>query len=155
MATNNNKTSRFVSHKAFDRWDLHSRCFTTQNLLFVSGIALEDSMKWSLPTFAPRNFSNVGLWDFNAYRICLWTGPVNVKKRGMASSHHFLADIWIILIIMTGWWFGTFFYFIWNNHPNWLSYFGIVWGKRWSEKTCRTSIRSAEFPWISPAVVLW
>ena len=29
----------------------------------------------------------------------------------------------------TGWWFGTFFIFpyIWNNHPNWLSYFSEGW----------------------------
>ena len=43
----------------------------------------------------------------------------------------------------TGWWFGTFFIFpyVWNNHPNWRSYFSEGWANHQPEK--------------SPSLVLW
>ena len=35
---------------------------------------------------------------------------------------------WLGFPIISGWWFGTFFYpYIGNNHPNWLSYFSEGW----------------------------
>ena len=50
-------------------------------------------------------------FDLRRWSVCNWS--VHSKKQ--ASSYWWC----------TGWWFGTCFMFhnIWNNHPNWLSYF--------------------------------
>jgi hypothetical protein len=52
-----------------------------------------------------------------------WTMP----KAGCNANVRIVNDSSLndVRIYVSGWWFGTFFIFpyIWNNHPNWLSYF--------------------------------
>ena len=52
-------------------------------------------------------------------------GDANESMMCVLGKHPGVGAVWLQHILITGWWFGRFFIFLYigNNHPNWLSYF--------------------------------
>ena len=52
-------------------------------------------------------------------------GDANESMMCVLGKHPGVGAVWLQHILITGWWFGTFFIFLYigNNHPNWLIFF--------------------------------
>ena len=83
-----------------------------KNCLFKG---LLERFRTAIPNLNDRYQS---LWPTRCWRLSLGSSPYCQK-------HHYVSVIIYLHLSTSGWWFGTCFIgpSIWNNQPNWLSYF--------------------------------
>ena len=107
----------------------------------IMGTKCEGFLKWGYPQiihfngmfpYKPTIFGYPHLWkppctSMGPGNIWGWSDapshPVQVAGQWMKGTPSFSVEHYVTAWCYAGWWFGTFFIFPYNNHPDWLIFF--------------------------------